>query len=77
MNARVHVPTCVAALVLAVICVSGVAHAHDLAAYFRASQEFEALFARAAKDGRVPRLARTRSTISLFSVTSAKRPPRS
>ena len=57
MNARVHVPTCVAALVLAVICLSGVARAHDLAAYFRASQEFEALFAQAAKDGRVPRLA--------------------
>jgi hypothetical protein len=56
VKGRMNVRIGLAALLLAT-CQSTIAHAHDPATYVRAGQEFEALFAQAATDGRPPRLA--------------------
>jgi len=59
----------VTAFLLLVTRLSVVAHAHDPAAYLRAGEELEALFAQAAKDGRAPRLA-DRNVATLIRVLS-------
>jgi len=59
----------VTVLALSLIGSRGVAHAHDPAIYIRAGQDFEALFAEAAKDGRAPRLV-DRNAADLIRVLS-------
>src|ERR1051325_6078251 len=54
---RMRILIGVTAFLLLVTRLSVVALAHDPAAYLRAGEELEALFAQAAKDGRAPRLA--------------------
>jgi hypothetical protein len=68
-DVRVRHLISVAALLLLITCPRAVAHAHDPAAYLRASQELEALFAQAGKDGRAPRLA-DRNVADLIRVLS-------
>src|SRR2546430_17712374 len=68
-DVRMRILISVTALLLLVTRLSVVAHAHDPAAYLRASQEFQALVAQAAKEGRAPRLA-DRNVADLIRVLS-------